>query len=638
MPRLLIVILGLLPLASVTASAAPGLRDRPNVVVILADDMGYSDLGCYGGEIDTPRLNRMAAEGVRFSRYRTTPMCVTSRVSLLTGMEYHLAGKQQMSRAKPLPTLLNEHGYRTICVGKWHLDGHPLDERNGFDRFFGFLGGQTNCFEAGPDWRIERKPFTDVPADFYSTDAFTDYAIDQIDSALDADEPFFVYLAHNAPHVPLQAPEAEVRKYLDRGVYDEGWLPIRERRIDRLIELGLINANATFSGTTSDVEPWDLLSKQEQQLETMKQAAYAAMIDRLDQKTGELLDHLEARGELDNTIIFFASDNGADFVGIDTNFDALPWARNTQHPYERFTGSNGWGYANNAPFRWYKHAGHEAGISAPLIIRWPDGVKVANGTILHQNARVWDLYPTILQAVGIQHEPLDDERPIRGRPLQPLLADVDAPGYDEFISSFIYTRAIIDGRWKLVSMFTNPWELYDLEADRTESHDLADAQPEKLQEMIGKWDAFVAEAGNVNPAWNPEPGERFYWMHQRMPPGIVSVTPKMSEPAASADVKLSITFAGDIDFDDENRKGMTGRIRLMKYGQREPVWSVDPTPAHLVDPRTLRFEETPRLEERGRYYLRWGSDVLRVVGPDGVARPLHNQRNAAYGWRFTVKD
>ncbi len=623
-------------LSTCLPNASASAAERTNVIVILADDLGYSDLGVYGGEIDTPVLDDLAAEGLQFSHYRTTTMCVTSRVALLSGMEYHLAGKQAMTQARPLANVLNQSGYRTIAVGKWHLAGTPTDEHNGFDRFFGFLGGQTNCFEAGPDWIKDGKPFVDVPSDFYSTDAFTDYAIEEIDSALDADEPFFVYLAHNAPHVPLQAPEANIRKYLDRGVYNDGWLPIRTQRIERLIKLGLIGPDNTFPPPTSDVEPWHLLTQQEQKLETLKQAAYAGMIDRLDEKTGDLLDHLEAKGILDETLIIFASDNGADFVGIDTNFDALPWDRSTSHAYERFTGSNGWAYANNAPFKWYKHAGHEGGIAAPLIVRWPAGIETAAGTLLHQNVRVWDLYPTILQAAGVTHEPTGQERPVAGKPLQPMFVDADAPGYDRFISSFSYTRGIVDGRWKLASMFTNPWELYDLETDRTETKNLAASNPQKLAEMIAIWDAFVEEAGNVPADWNQPRGETFYWMHQRMPPGLASVSPKMSEPDAPLDAKLTMTFIGDIEFKDEKGVGMDGTIRLMKYGQVEPVWVVDPTPAHLSGPRTLVFDQTPLLEPESMYYLLWDNDVLRVQGPDGRMNRLHQERNAAYGWRFTT--
>ncbi len=635
---LLLALLLLLSLATV-ASADGGVvaSQRPNVVLILADDLGFSDLGCYGGEIDTPQLDRLAAGGVKFGRYRTSPMCVTSRAALLSGMEYHVAGKQAMTRAAPLASVLRDGGYRTIIAGKWHLAGAPTDPHMGFDRFFGFLGGQTNCFTGGPDWVKDGRPFTDYGDDFYATDAFADYALAEMQSARDAGRPYFLFLSFNAPHVPLQAPEADVRKYLDRGDYDGGWMPIRQQRIDRLIKLGLIDADHVFPPPTSDVEPWDLMTKEEQQLETLKQAAYAAMIDRIDQNVGRLLADIEAAGELDNTLVLFTSDNGADFVGIDTNQNAKPWTRRTDHPYERFTGSNGWAYANNAPFRYYKHAGHEGGLAAPLIAHWPSGIQVEAGTLLHQDVRVWDLYPTILQAAGLTYEPCGEQRSLMGEPLQPMFTDAGAPGHDGFISSFIYTRAIIDGHWKATSFSTRPWELYDLAADRTETDDLAAKHPEKLKELLAKWDAFVADAGNVPAAWDPEPGEVVYWMHQRMPPGIASVTPKMSEPAAPREAKLEITFGGDIEFRDEQGVGMNGTIRLMRYGQAEPVWIIDPTPAHQVGPRTLRFHDTPVLEP-GRYYLQWDNNVLRLKLGDGPARRLHEQRNAAYGWRFTVRD
>ena len=614
--------------------------DRPNVVVILADDLGYSDLGCYGGEIDTPHLDRLAAEGAWFSHYRTSPMCVTTRAALLSGMEYHMAGKQRMDRGIPLARLLKDGGYRTIISGKWHLAGDPTDEHMGFDDFFGFLGGQTNCFTAGEGWMKDGEPFNDVPADFYATDAFTDYAIEHVAEAVDAGEPFFLYLAYNAPHVPLQAPEASVRKYLDSGLYDDGYSAVRQRRIDRLIEKNLVGADNTFPPPTSDVLPWDLLPQSEKDYQVMKQAAYAGMIDRLDENVGRLLADLEARGVLDETMIVFASDNGASYVGIDSDRDAVPWDRTAEHAYRQYTTSNGWGYANNAPFRYYKQSGFEGGLASPLIVRWPGGVKVPAGTLLHQAVRVWDLYPTITQAAGVAYDPASGEnlRPLMGEPLQPILADADAPGHDGFVSSFTISRAIIRGKWKATSLLTRPWELYDLEANRTETDDLAGSMPEKLAELTADWDAFVAEAGNVDPTWNPEPGEMVYWMHQRMLPGLASLSPKISEPAASPDANLTMNFTGDVVFTDANGADLTGRIRLMRYGQEDEVRSVDPTPAHLDGPRTLRFDATPPLEPGAMYYLLWGPDVVRWTGGNGTVNPLHVQRDGAYAWRFTVLD
>ena len=611
---------------------------RPNIVILLADDLGYSDLGCYGGEIDTPRLDQLAAEGLQFTRFRTSPMCVTTRAAMLTGMEYHMAGRQQMDRGIPLARLLKNAGYRTTIAGKWHLAGSPLDEHMGFDRFFGFLGGQTNCWTGGPDWRLERELFADYGDDFYATTAFTDYAIERVNEAIEADEPFFLYLAYNAPHVPLQAPEPNVRKYLDRGVYDDGYQAIRDSRIKRQIEMGLIDADNTFPPPTGDVLPWDKLLPEQKRMETLKQAAYAGMIDSLDDNIGRLLDDLEAKGVLDNTIVLFMSDNGGSYVGIDSDADAVPWDRTADHPYKQLTTSNGWGYANNAPFRYYKQTGYEGGLAAPLIVRWPEGIRLPAGTRVTQAARVWDIYPTLAEAAGVTYDPSSDSqlRPLMGESLLPMFDAPDAAGHERFIASFTISRAVIDGKWKATTMLTRPWELYDLENDRTESTDVAAEHPEVLARLVGIWDDHVAEAGGVPDDWNPQAFETVYFMNQRMMHGLASLYPKMCDPAVEFDGTLRMNFIGDVVFRDENGKGMSGRIRLMKYGQEKEVWSVDPTPAHLDGPRTLAFKNLPELEPGTMYYFLWPSNLVRFKTPGGQINRLHEQRDGAYPWQFTT--
>ena len=564
---------------------------RPNVLLILADDMGFSDLGCYGGEVDTPRLDALASDGLSFSHYRTSPMCVTTRAAILGGMEYNLAGQNDLTRAVPIARTLAKSGYRTALSGKWHLGGMPTDPHMGFGHFFGFTGGQTNCFTGGDDWFRDGQRFTNYGKDFYATDAFADYAIEQIDAADKADQPFFVFLAFNAPHVPLQAPEAEVRKYLDRGEYDDGYVAARKRRMERMVKLGLIPADTEFVPPESDVLPWDLLPPAEKRFQAMKQAAYAAMIDRLDQNVGRVVDDLDRRGQLDNTLIVFASDNGANWVGIDSDRDAVPWDRESRdNPYRQFTSSDGWGYVNNTPFRWYKQTGFEGGVASPLIVHWPRGVSLPKGTRLDQNVTLWDLYPTFLQAAGLTYEPDDPRtRPLMGEPLQPLFADENAPGRDFFISSFTISRGVIMGKYKLTTWLTRPWELYDLETDRVEAHDLMKEKPDVAAKLLATWDAYVKDAGNLGPGWNPEPGQTVYWNHQRMMGGLTRVLPLISDPAAPVDTAVEMQFAGDVVFVDRNGKDLKGRIRLMQYGRDEEVWSADPTPADLVDPRTLRF-------------------------------------------------
>ncbi len=627
------------PQSNLESNLAPvNVAGKPNLIMILADDLGFSDLGCYGGEIDTPNLDQLAAGGAQFSHYRTSAMCVTTRASLLTGMEYNMAGKQLMNRGVPLARALRSGGYNTIISGKWHEAGSPTDPHMGFSNYFGFLGGATDCFNGGPDWMRDGQPFKNFDAKFYSTDALTDYAITKIDESAGKKQPFFLYLAYNAPHVPLQAPEAEVRKYLDRGTYAKGWDPIRRARTAALIKRGLVDASTPVTAPIgADVEPWDLLSPAQQKNEELKQATYAAMIDRLDQNVGKLVAELKKRGQLDNTLILFASDNGADYEGITAKPGTVPWDRSATGPRSHLTGSNGWSYANNTPFRLYKHAATEGGLASPLIAHWPHGIAVPKGTVLPQDVRLWDIYPTMLEAAGLPYNPQNEVkvRPPMGKTLSPMFANAAAPGHNGFISSYEFSRSLISGKWKLAGFEDSPWQLFDLKADRAETTDLAVKEPKILAEMVAKWDAFVADAGNVAPSWNPLVSEEpKFWLDQRKSPLIARATPKFSDPDVALDTNITLEFAGEIDFKDDKGVGMNGRIHLMKYGQNEPFWSIDPTPDNLVDARTLRLKN-PKLEPNSRYYILWDANLVRVRLGNAV-QPLPPMMNGPFAYRFAT--
>ncbi len=641
-PFAVAVCAGLLATSCAAQQPAPAqpvnTQGKPNIIMILADDMGYSDLGCYGGEIDTPNIDKLAAGGLQFSHYRTSAMCVTTRAALLTGMEYNMAGKQAMDRGIPLARALDAGGYRTIISGKWHEAGNPTDKHFGFDNFFGFLSGQTNYFKGANDWRKDDKPFRDFGPNFYSTDAFTDYAIEQANASMDEKKPFFLYLSFNAPHVPLQAPEAEVRKYLNRGVYKNGWNPIRRTRTANVIKRGLVDAATPVTQPIgADVEPWELLSAAQHENEELKEATYAAMIDRLDQNVGRLVADLEKRGQLDNTLIMFASDNGADYEGTTAKPGTIPWERTGPHSRSHLTGSDGWAYANNSPFRLYKHSTTEGGLAAPFIVHWPKGIKLPAGTMLNQNVRLWDIYPTALAAAGLKYNP-DNEpkvRPLMGESLTPLFANAKAPGSDYFVSSYEFTRGLVSGKWKLSGFEDSPWQLFDLEKDRAETTDLAKKEPKVLAELVAKWDAYVAKAGNVAASWNPPAGdETRYWLDQRKSDLIVEARPEFSDPNVPIDTKITLKFAGDIDFTDAKGTGMDGKLTLMKYGQDKPVWQFDPTPANLVDARTLRLPN-PKLEPNSHYYILWDANLIRIKMPNGTL-PLPKMLNGAFAYRFNT--
>ena len=304
----------LLTLLLITSISLPcsARAPRPNLVVILCDDMGFSDIGCYGGEIETPNLDRLAAAGLRFTDFHNNAKCSETRASLMTGLWHQQSKNLKQPGHVTMAEVLREAGYATLMSGKWHLAGNPRDR--GFDRYFGFLSGAINFF-TGVDWgsgknlmRLDRDVY-EVPDDFYSTNAFTDYAIEFLEQDRSPDQPFFLYLAHNAPHFPLHALPEDIAKY--RGKYSIGWDVIRQRRYHRLQRLGLIDETWRLSSRDPKIEPWEkITSEQAKFLEPMMEV-YAAMVDRLDQNIGRLVEYLEREGELDNTLIVFFSDNGA---------------------------------------------------------------------------------------------------------------------------------------------------------------------------------------------------------------------------------------------------------------------------------------------------------------------------------------
>jgi len=345
--------------------------DRPNIVVILCDDMGFSDIGCYGSEINTPHLDRLAANGLRFTDFHNNAKCSQTRASLLTGLWHQQSNDLKKPGHVTMAEVLRTAGYNTLMSGKWHLAATPRDR--GFERYFGFLGGAIN-FYTGRDWgngknlmRLEREVFN-APQGFYSTDAFTDYAIEFVDDALKTDRPFFLYLAHNAPHFPLHALPEDIAKY--RGKYSDGWDIIRERRFRRLQELGIIDDTWRLSNRDPKVEAWkDLTPEQMKFLEPMMEV-YAAMVDRLDQNIGRLVEHLQNRKQFDNTLILFMSDNGACPYQRLKHGVLVPGPATSDIAYDAR-----WANMCNTPLRLYKQYAHEGGSSTPMIAHWPKGIR-----------------------------------------------------------------------------------------------------------------------------------------------------------------------------------------------------------------------------------------------------------------------
>lgn len=496
---------------------AANAASKPNILLILTDDLGYSDLGCYGGEIRTPNLDALATGGVRLTQFYNSARCCPSRASLLTGQYPHAVGFAGMSGTLPehcvtIPEVLKPAGYRTFMAGKWHL-GTPGPIKRGFEEFFGLLGGYGSFFNPELYTRLPKDRPVRACESFYSTDAITDYALDFIAGA--EGKPWFLYLAYNAPHFPLQAPREEIAKYAD--TYIKGWDAIRAARYQRQKELGIVdphwalsprsvippNRVATMHDWSSKQNPvWDSIPADRRADLARRMAIFAAMVDRMDQNIGRVIADLKKRGEFDNTLIFFLSDNGACAEWDPWGFDVLNnvnqinlgttsganilhtgadldrmGTSGTYHSY-----GSGWANACNTPFRLYKHYSHEGGINTPLIVHWPAGLSRKN-QIERQHGHIMDLLPTCAEAAGAGYP----RQRVEGRSLLSVLrGETDTPRTLFFEHE--KNRAVRQGKWKLAALGNQPWELYDMETDGTELNDLAARHPDKVKELTVLWE------------------------------------------------------------------------------------------------------------------------------------------------------
>ncbi len=469
----------LLAIALGTAGAAT----RPNVILILADDLGYSDLGCYGSEIRTPHLDRLAAEGVRFSQFYNSAKCEPTRASLMSGQYWQDAGLG-VKRGPTMGEVMRAAGYATFAVGKWHLDGNPIDR--GFDRYFGHLSGASDYFKGNASHRLDRAPYS-VPTDgkFYTTDANADYAIAFIEEARrqDATKPFFLYLAFNAPHGPIQAWPDDIAKY--RGKYRGGWDRIREQRHRRMLELGLLKPEWPLASRPATIPAWDSLSDKEKDFEDLRMAIYAAMVDRMDQSIGRVLAALKAQGQDENTLIMFLSDNGGSPYDRGRS-GTLP------DPSARWEYGLGWAHVSCAPFRHYKRNMANGGATTPFIAHWPAGVK-SRGAITDQRGHLIDVMATLMD-VAERPWPREHEgaplASLPGKSLRPIFAGETRAPHDALYFQLMDHRAIIAGDWKLVSDWGRPWELFNLATDRTELRDRAAQEPRVAAELEQRWSAW----------------------------------------------------------------------------------------------------------------------------------------------------
>ncbi len=497
----------LLQCASASAVAAE-TPSRPNIVIILVDDMGFSDVGCYGGEIETPHIDRLAAKGLRFTQFYNAGRCCPTRASLLTGRHPHQVGIGHMTEppkgplgiegayqgylndnCATLAQVLRAADYHTLMTGKWHVGMHrksgwPL--QRGFDRYYGCLSGACNYFKPGGDRGIT---FGNDPVQtdkgFYATDTFTDYACRFVEEAVKTDDrPFFLYLAYNAPHWPLNAKLEDFNKY--RGKYRDGWPSLMKKRLAKQKKLGLFPASIT---PAPHVGPrWESLNEKKRDDLDAIMAAYAGCIDSIDQNIGKLTRCLAELKQLDNTIIFFLSDNGACQEGGRLGQGSEAMVKNP--PLETTGGVRlglAWANACNTPFRLYKHFLHEGGACTPMIASWPAGIPAGlNGTYVREFAYLPDFMSTCLELSGGEYP--EGLPPAEGVSIVPLLKGKQAPVHAAPIYWEHEGNACVRwGKWKLVREYKKLWELYDLEADRTEMRDLAKVNPEKLGELTQLW-------------------------------------------------------------------------------------------------------------------------------------------------------
>ncbi len=464
---------------------------KPNILIILADDMGYSDLGCYGGEIATPNLDRLAAGGLRFTSFYNSAKCEPTRASLMSGQYWQDCGLG-VKRGLTMGQAMKSAGYDTFALGKWHLDGNPVER--GFDHYFGHLGGGSDYFKGSRTHRLDDKPFT--PASdgrFYTTDANADYAIQFISEAhaQDPGRPFFTYLAFNAPHASLQAWPEDIAKY--RGKYRIGWDKLREQRYQKQIELGIAKKEWALSPRPDTIPAWDSLTDEEKDFEDARMAVYAAQVDRMDQAIGRVLAKIKELGEEENTLVIFLSDNGA------SPYDhGKVTARKIESLLDGTSNLGyglGWANASETPFRHYKRNMFNGGSSTACIASWPAVVKQPGG-ITDQRAHIIDLMATIVDVGGGKWPAeISGEKiaPLPGKSLRPILLGEQRAAHETLYFQLFDHRAVIAGDTKLVSDWGRPWELFDLATDRTELHDLSKAQPERAASLEKLWNEWSAQ-------------------------------------------------------------------------------------------------------------------------------------------------
>ncbi|MCX6326601.1 MAG: arylsulfatase [Bacteroidia bacterium] len=515
----LAMLTGLINLQANCYSQESAVKNRPNIICILADDMGFSDLGCYGGEIQTPNLDRLAQNGLRYSQFYNAARCCPTRASLLTGLYPHQAGMGWMTNADlgtpqykgdlsknavTIAEVLKTSGYSTYMTGKWHLSSTRKDDagisdnwpaQRGFDRFFGIVGGAGNYFNLNV--YSNNKKYKS-PENFYFTHAISDSSVMFIDHHFQKEptKPLFMYVAYTSPHWPLHALHKDILKY--EGVYEEGWDVLREKRLKKQYEKGLWKNEINLSPRDEKVPAWISLSNEEKKDFARRMAIYAAQVDAMDQGIGRIVSKLKDIGQLDNTVIFFLADNGAcaEYISSGNSKDLAGNLANTWESYRI-----NWANVSNTPFREYKHWIHEGGVRTPLIVHWPKGIdKSLNNSFVREYGHITDIMATCLDISGAKYpEKYNDNQivPKQGTSLLPHFSN-QKNGRGPVFWEHEANIGMRDGNWKLVAKTPengtfNPanLELYNILEDPTELNNLAGVYQVKLDSMFKAWEAWA---------------------------------------------------------------------------------------------------------------------------------------------------
>jgi len=528
------------------ALAAPALTaaaPRPNIILIMADDLGFSDIGPYGSEIATPALDSLARNGLRFTQFYNTARCCPTRASLMTGLYPHQAGighmmndynrpgyKGDLNRTSvTIAEVLRTAGYRTAMCGKWHVTPQTADNHNwplqrGFEKYYGTIAGAGSFWDPATLTR-DNTPIKAGKKDFYYTNELGDNAVKYIDELTGKSDPLFLYVAFTAPHWPMHAPENTIAKYKDR--YKAGWDALRAERHARQKKMGVVKTKWELSPRAPEVPKWDDIPNKDWHIRRM--AVYAAMIDHLDQNIAKIVSKLKEKNQLDNTLIFFLADNGGCAEGMagrnanDGNPNTSTRPLNTRDGREVKLGNDPavmpgpddtyqsygpeWAHASNTPFRLYKHFVHEGGISSPLIVHWPKAVKNKN-TFTDQPGHLIDIMATCVDVAGAKY-PAEYKgekiTPLEGQSLLPIVEGKKRQGHQAIYWEHEGNQAIRMDNWKLVRRDGTEWELYDIDNDRTELNNLAAKEPARVKAMSANWESW-AQRANVLPwqSWLPD--------------------------------------------------------------------------------------------------------------------------------------